>query len=256
MTERLPDGFLDALHEADEHIQRTTPPRQEARDRLLRELRAEAERPAPLALLTPPQWGALAAAAAVAVAFGAARFMVSDHGSTSPPPPRDAAPVAATQDASWAGEGLSSSTCAGTAAPERGATKLGEGCTFAWLEADAELVAVGEVFVSKRAERELQVHGGTMRFTIDHERDKTTPVLVHVSGGTIEVVGTVFVVSEDAEAKTGHVSLERGAITFTNTAGEVTTLAPGDSLSWGDPPSADESAAPQDQDAAPTPTPT
>jgi len=229
MTERLPDGFVDAVREADEHIQRTTPPRQDARDQLLRDLRVELDRPTPLTFLTPNQWGAVAAAAAVAIAFGAARFMASDD--PAPPLPGDAS-VADATDTPWTGEGLSSSSCTGTASGS--ATRLGQGCTFAWAEAEAEVVAVGDVVVSRRAERELEVRDGALRFLVDHERDKTKPVRVHVTGGTIEVVGTIFTVTQDLDAGRGDVALERGAITFTALDGAVTTLAPGESLSGGD----------------------
>ena len=123
----------------------------------------------------------------------------------------------------------------------RGVVSLRDGTSQAVmeLEAGAEVARLGAG---------ARVRSGTVRFEVVHVA-RPAPYSVQVSGGTIEVLGTAFTVTQ-GEGQ-GSVSLQRGSIRFRATDGREVLLAPGDSVRWPlPPPPAEPAGAPE---AAPLP---
>jgi hypothetical protein len=76
----------------------------------------------------------------------------------------------------------------------------------------------------------LVVHAGLVLVDVEEVPDGQPPVRVHVGGGTIEVLGTRFVIYEGSTG--GEVRLLDGAIRLRRTGGDVLSLAPGDLARW------------------------
>jgi transmembrane sensor len=82
----------------------------------------------------------------------------------------------------------------------------------------------------KRVGGALYVLRGWVSFEVDKVAAGQAPTRVVVSGGTIEVLGTRFIVFEEGGA--GHVDLLEGAISFVAHTGGATPIEPGHRLSW------------------------
>jgi hypothetical protein len=76
----------------------------------------------------------------------------------------------------------------------------------------------------------VAVREGEVMFLVEHVEDPERPARVGVSGGTIEVIGTRFVISQARDA--GHVDLLEGAIRFRRLDGEVEAVDPGQRYGW------------------------
>lgn len=81
----------------------------------------------------------------------------------------------------------------------------------------------------------IRVLRGNVELEIDHVAQGRAPVRVAVSAGTIEVIGTRFVVHQDDDR--GHVDLLEGTIRFVALDGTTTAITPGNRFAWIDPPS-------------------
>lgn len=131
--------------------------------------------------------------------------------------------------------------------PASGLTILSERCT--WSHAGERLqfaagcrmrLAEPSMDLEIWAPTQLELHatGVTVRdgvalFFVDPVADPRTPARVGVSGGTIEIVGTRFVVSQ-ARAR-GHVDLIEGAIRFRRLDGELDDVEAGRRYAWRSP---------------------
>lgn len=82
----------------------------------------------------------------------------------------------------------------------------------------------------RREPQGIRVVRGSVGFEFAHRSPGAPPARVLVSGGVFEVVGTRFVVTEDAAG--GSVSLREGALLFTGVDGTARRLQAGESLSW------------------------
>lgn len=119
----------------------------------------------------------------------------------------------------------------------------GSGCdvepsaSIAKLPADCRLVsskmsvAVWEPSEVEPSARGLAVRSGKVLFDVQKVRDLREPVQVHVSHGTIEVVGTRFAVEQDEDG--GHVDLLEGKIRFHEANGRIVEVFPGQRHAWG-----------------------
>lgn len=96
-----------------------------------------------------------------------------------------------------------------------------------WLRAVATLHAGAVV---AREGESVRVREGVARFEVEKRRAGEAPVRVVVSGGAIEVVGTVFEVTQ-GEGR-GEVWLLEGAIRFHANDGRVVPVAVGERLAW------------------------
>lgn len=99
-----------------------------------------------------------------------------------------------------------------------GLTLPGEGVEL-YAESPAKLV---------HTDRGVRLRAGVVRFEIAPRR--SSPFVVLVSGGRIEVHGTVFTVTEAGPA--GRVELVSGRIDLVDPAGRRRTLEPGESARW------------------------
>lgn len=85
--------------------------------------------------------------------------------------------------------------------------------------------------VVRRESRGIRVLSGQVSFEVARRPVADGPVRVLVSGGSIEVHGTRFTVTETGAGR-GAVELAEGAIDFIDVAGDVHVLRPGDRASW------------------------
>ncbi len=76
----------------------------------------------------------------------------------------------------------------------------------------------------------LRVLSGAVLFDVE-PRDRGAPLAIAVSGGTIEVVGTRFLVHEDGAR--GDVELFEGRLRFVGVDGAERMIAPGERHAWG-----------------------
>ena len=72
---------------------------------------------------------------------------------------------------------------------------------------------------------------GTALFDVETVPVGEQPVRIHVSHGTIDVLGTRFTIEQEADG--GFVDLFEGKIRFTSLQGEVVDIAPGQRHAWG-----------------------
>ncbi|WP_245815055.1 FecR domain-containing protein [Cystobacter ferrugineus] len=84
--------------------------------------------------------------------------------------------------------------------------------------------------VVRREPSGVRLVRGRAEFSVERRKPGASPVVVLVSGGAIEVMGTRFTV-EEREAG-GAVTLHEGAILFRRLTGEVVQLRPGQTLGW------------------------
>jgi hypothetical protein len=82
----------------------------------------------------------------------------------------------------------------------------------------------------RRIENGVSVREGEVMFMVAHVDDPERPARVAVSGGTIEVLGTRFAISQARDA--GHVDLLEGAIRFRRLDGELDAIEPGHRYHW------------------------
>jgi len=75
----------------------------------------------------------------------------------------------------------------------------------------------------------IRVMAGTATFSVQ-TRPRDLPMRVLVSSGTIEVIGTRFIVRQ--ESASGSVLLEIGVVQFISDTGRTTILRAGDTLRW------------------------
>jgi hypothetical protein len=102
----------------------------------------------------------------------------------------------------------------------------------------------------QREEGGVRVVRGTAGFEV--EPRPAPSLVVYVSGGRIEVLGTRFTVVQGEDA--GEVSLDRGTVRFRGADGSETVLRPGERLRWPPPPPvAPEPAPPAPEPMAPPP---
>ncbi len=94
----------------------------------------------------------------------------------------------------------------------------------------------------------VRVLAGAVRFEVAPQSKR---LVIHVSHGAIEVLGTVFEVEQDPQ-EGGNVHLEEGRIRFVALNGETREMRAGESLRWPLPPSAQPpSRAPSASESAP-----
>jgi hypothetical protein len=91
-----------------------------------------------------------------------------------------------------------------------------------WAPTQLEVLATG-----------VAVREGVALFFVDPITDPRTPAVVGVSGGSIEILGTRFVVSQARER--GHVDLIEGAIRFRRLDGVLDEVEAGRRYSWSSP---------------------
>lgn len=119
------------------------------------------------------------------------------------------------------------------------ALELGGGCVVQMDGLDAEI----HTWSGARLERDdagLRVLEGEVLLDVAPVRTGG-PVRVHVSHGTIEVLGTRFRIVQGPDG--GSVELLEGKIRFVEASGEVSVLAPGERLDWGQAPGGPGGAA-------------
>lgn len=112
---------------------------------------------------------------------------------------------------------------------------------------DVELAAALTVEPGVQVERSIsgaKVHHGVVRFEVARLSSRAAGYSVSVSHGVIEVMGTSFVIQQDADS--GSVRLLEGSIRFIAPDGRIVTLAPGDTLQWPLPPVALEAPTPSE----------
>jgi hypothetical protein len=80
--------------------------------------------------------------------------------------------------------------------------------------------------------RSIDVETGRVLFDVQPVRPGEDSIMIGVSGGTIEVVGTRFEVDQGPDG--GRVDLFEGKIRFHDPDGTVTDVAPGTRHAWGD----------------------
>ncbi|MCA9648919.1 MAG: FecR domain-containing protein, partial [Myxococcales bacterium] len=78
----------------------------------------------------------------------------------------------------------------------------------------------------------LRIDEGTALLEVAHVSSGEPPVRIHVSHGTIEVIGTRFTVSQHAGG--GYVDLFEGRIRFVGLGGQRREIEPGQRHAWGD----------------------
>lgn len=83
-----------------------------------------------------------------------------------------------------------------------------------------------------RQDDALRLVEGTALFEVEHVPTDEAPVRIHVSHGTIEVIGTRFTIEQGPTG--GHVDLFAGRIRFVARDGERTEIEPGQRHAWGD----------------------
>jgi hypothetical protein len=105
----------------------------------------------------------------------------------------------------------------------------GQACTLEprGLRVQLEL---GRGAVVARAPTAIALVTGRMTCRVARRDPGERPVVVRVSHGRIEVLGTVFRLRQGRRG--GEVHLERGAIRFVSDVGVTVRLAPGERLSW------------------------
>lgn len=101
------------------------------------------------------------------------------------------------------------------------------------LVSDRVTIETWDPAVVLSEEHALTLEEGRVLVRVE-KRPTHEPVELHVSHGTIEVLGTRFLVEQTAER--GLVQLFEGRIRFRGDDGAVIDLAPGESHAWGRPP--------------------
>lgn len=136
-----------------------------------------------------------------------------------------AAPVPTTQHAAPTRSGcpLASDVLGNTA------LTLPVGCTLNLSTPALTLYALEPARLA-RAQRGVRVLDGDVLFAVEKVAPHDSRVRVEVSAGTIEVLGTRFVVHH--EDGVGHVDLLEGSIAFVAKQGKVHEVTPGTRLSW------------------------
>jgi hypothetical protein len=76
----------------------------------------------------------------------------------------------------------------------------------------------------------LAVRFGELMFVVEPVADAEHPARIGVSGGTIEILGTRFIVAEDGQL--GHVDLLSGSIQFRAHDGRLRAVDPGERFRW------------------------
>jgi hypothetical protein len=146
-----------------------------------------------------------------------------------------------------------------------GLTIVSERCT--WSRTDARLnFAAGcrmrlaepamdiEIWAPTQLEvlaTSVAIHDGVALFFVDPVADRHTPARVGVSGGTIEILGTRFVVSQ-ARAR-GHVDLIEGAIRFRRLDGGLDDVEAGRRYQWSSPAVEADASSNADDQVLPSP---
>lgn len=130
---------------------------------------------------------------------------------------------------------------------DSGALELGGGCVVRMHGLDADIHTWSGARL-QREDEELRILEGEVLLNVAPVRTGP-PVRVHVSHGTIEVLGTRFRVLQDGGG--GSVELLEGSIRFVDEQGRVSMLVPGDRHDWGasalsSTPTADADAAEED----------
>jgi transmembrane sensor len=105
-------------------------------------------------------------------------------------------------------------------------------CTLAASDLRATLTLSARAVMQRRGQ-DLALVAGAVTCVIEKRR-ASAPLRVHVSHGAVEVIGTIFALSQDSEG--GQVELQRGAIRFLSSDGRAVLLRPGESLRWPLPP--------------------
>ena len=116
------------------------------------------------------------------------------------------------------------------AEPERRVLAAGQ----TWQTPERVAVATKTRAVVTRAPDALRVLEGTARFEVDPRAAGEPDVVVEVSHGRIEVLGTEFTVVQREDG--GQVTLHEGRIRFTHEDGTQTVMSPGETLQWPPPP--------------------
>ncbi len=106
----------------------------------------------------------------------------------------------------------------------------------------------------RKERRGVRVIAGRATFEVKKVAESQPSVRVLVAGGSIEVRGTRFTVTESGTGA-GEVTLHEGRIDFVSPDGAVATIAPGQTLSWPLPQRAEAPAPPaaEPEDLAPLP---
>jgi hypothetical protein len=125
---------------------------------------------------------------------------------------------------------ITSESCAWSRADER--LQLAAGCAVRLAEPamDIEIWAPTQL---ELLDKGVAVREGVALFFVDHVANPDAPARVGVSGGTIEILGTRFVVSQARER--GHVDLIEGAIRFRRLDGMLEDVEAGRRYAWSSP---------------------
>jgi hypothetical protein len=92
-------------------------------------------------------------------------------------------------------------------------------------------IETNEAAIFERTPDGVRMHEGQATFDIT-PRSARAPVMVFVSHGRIEVIGTRFTIEQGPNG--GVVDLNEGRIRFRHRDGAIAELMPGDSLRWGE----------------------
>jgi hypothetical protein len=108
-----------------------------------------------------------------------------------------------------------------------------ERCTLSAADLRTQLTLSSRAVMQRRG-TDLALVVGEVTVVVERRLRAARPLRVQVSHGAIEVLGTVFAVSQRADG--GQVELQRGVIRFLSSDGRAVMLRPGESLRWPLPP--------------------
>lgn len=106
---------------------------------------------------------------------------------------------------------------------------LASGCRLRVAEPALELEAWAPTRVAPIAGG-LAMLSGVASFAVEHRSDPASPARIGVSGGTIEILGTRFVIEQRESG--GHVDLISGAIAFRDLDGALASVEAGRRHHW------------------------
>jgi hypothetical protein len=98
------------------------------------------------------------------------------------------------------------------------------------IEVDSDRVTLAPDSRLVREERGLRLSNGRAQFQVTKRQGGAPAFRLEVSGGTIRVLGTRFVVNESGSS--GSVAVSQGRIEFTRHSGERREVGAGESLNW------------------------
>ena len=242
-----PEDLDHALKALDEGVMQRRPVDERARQRIKRAVLATHEREARSAMAVTPRramTGALALALlALLVSWGLSLARGGQDGPAQVASRQEDDPTsrqASDQEPAQPWDDGEQPGCASQPLEPGQRWALAAGCARGWPEASASLRALDDSELSVEGGA-WRVRRGRVRVEVDPKRRRQEPVRVLVSGGVIEVLGTVFTIEERGDA--GQVTLHRGTIQLLDASGRRTRLSAGQTLRWGE--QASDEPAPQ-----------